>query len=49
MNPEIFYDRYIKEDFDTGPKGYIFYEAKFRREPLWARMIDEETVQVIPI
>ena len=27
-------------------KGYIFYEAKFRKEPMTDRMVDEEIEQV---
>ncbi len=98
MDPEVFYDRYIKDDFENNfvphgfetictqyliaqnraglmeepferigrywyddpvtrtngefdivtadRKGYIFYEAKFRREPMDQRMIDEEILQV---
>lgn len=98
MNPDLFYDRYIREDFETkhvphvfeeigkqylirkniagrmeepfykigkyyyddpvlkkngeydivtqDDKGYIFYEAKFRREPLTAGMIEAEIRQV---
>lgn len=98
MEPETFYDRYIKEDFETqyvphifeiickqylirlnrrglleepfekigkyyyddpirkrngefdivtrDAKGYIFYEAKFRREPVSAEMIRAEIRQV---
>lgn len=98
MNPDVFYDRYIREDFETkhvphvfeeigkqylirkniagrmeepfykigkyyyddpvlkkngeydivtqDDRGYIFYEAKFRREPLTAGMIEAEIRQV---
>lgn len=98
MEPELFYDRYIKEDFETAyvprifetvcrqylirlnrcglleepfekigryyyddpvrkrngefdivtkdAKGYIFYEAKFRREPVTEEMIRTEIAQV---
>ena len=98
MEPEVFYDRYIKEDFETtyvphafetvcrqylirlnrsglleepfekigkyyyddpvrkrngefdivtkDAKGYIFYEAKFRKEPVSAEMIRAEISQV---
>ena len=98
MDPEIFYDRYIREDFETkyvpaafeevcrqylirrnregklaepfekigrywydnpetktngefdlvteDPKGYVFYEAKFRSEPLSVSMIRKEIMQV---
>lgn len=98
MDPDIFYDRYIKEDFEThyvphafegicrqylirqnragrisepfekigkyyyddpvtrtneefdivtlDPQGYIFYEAKFRREPVSRSMIENEIRQV---
>lgn len=98
MEPELFYERYIKEDFETAyvphafetickqylihlnrqglleepfekigkyyyddpvqkrngefdivtkdAKGYIFYEAKFRREPVSAEMIQTEISQV---
>ena len=98
MAPEIFYARYIREDFETkyvpaafeevcrqylirrnregklaepfekigrywyddpetktngefdlvteDPKGYVFYEAKFRSEPLSASMIRKEIMQV---
>lgn len=98
MNPEVFYDKYVREDFETkhvphvfeeigrqylirmniagrmeepfykigkyyyddpvlkkngeydivtqDEKGYIFYEAKFRREPLTAGMIEAEMRQV---
>lgn len=97
MDPEIFYDRYIKDDFETeyvpsafetickqylirqnrlglmeepfekigkyyyddpvhkkngefdivtlDSKGYTFYEAKFRKEPVSQRMIDTEIQQ----
>ncbi len=99
MNPEIFYDKYIDEDFETKhvPKvfeeickqylirqnreglleepfekigkyyydvpvhkkngefdivtlddnGYIFYDAKFRKEPITESMVREEILQVI--
>ena len=36
-------------EFDTvteDPKGYVFYESKFRKEPLTLAMIQEETGQV---
>lgn len=34
-------------DIDTkDDKGYIFYEAKFRKEPMTDRMVDEEIEQV---
>lgn len=98
MNPEDFYDRYIRDDFETqyvphvfevmcrqylirlnreglleepfekigkyyyddpvrkrngefdivtkDAKGYIFYEAKFRKEPVSAEMIHTEILQV---
>lgn len=98
MEPEIFYDRYIKSDFETAyvphifetickqylirqnrlgmmevpfekigkyyyddpirkqngefdivtqdPHGYIFYEAKFRKEPVSSQMIENEISQV---
>lgn len=98
MNPDVFYDKYIREDFETkhvphvfeeigkqylirkniagkieepfqkigkyyyddpvlkkngeydivtqDDRGYIFYEAKFRREPLTAGMIEAEIRQV---
>lgn len=98
MNPDVFYERYIREDFETkhvphvfeeigkqylirkniagrmeepfykigkyyyddpvlkkngeydivtqDDRGYIFYEAKFRREPLTAGMIEAEIRQV---
>lgn len=98
MEPEIFYDRYIKDDFETAyvprifetvckqylirqnrlgmievpfekigkyyyddpvhkkngefdivtqdPLGYIFYEAKFRKEPVSSQMIENEISQV---
>lgn len=98
MDPEIFYDRYIREDFETkyvpaafeeicrqylirmnragklaepfdkigrywyddpetktngefdlvteDPKGYVFYEAKFRSEPLSKSRIIQEIMQV---
>lgn len=98
MDPEIFYDRYIKSDFETAyvphifetickqylirqnrlgtievpfekigkyyyddpirkkngefdivtqdPHGYIFYEAKFRKEPVSSQMIENEISQV---
>lgn len=98
MNPELFYDRYIKTDFETqyvpktfeevskqylirlnkrgeleepfekigkyhydnpanktngefdivteDEKGYIFYEAKFRKEPISESMVKEEIIQV---
>ena len=98
MDPEIFYDRYIREDFETkyvpaafeevcrqylirmnragklaepfekigrywyddpetrtngefdlvteDPKGYVFYEAKFRSEPLSKSRIRQEIMQV---
>jgi len=98
MDPEVFYDRYVREDFETkyvpaafeevcrqylirlnragkleepfekigrywyddpetrtngefdlvteDPKGYVFYEAKFRSEPLNKSMIQKEIMQV---
>ncbi len=98
MEPEVFYDRYIKVDFETeyvprafetickqylirqnrqglmeepfekigkyyyddpvqrkngefdivtqDSKGYIFYEAKFRKEPVSAKLINDEITQV---
>ena len=98
MDPEVFYDRYIREDFETkyvpsvfeevcrqylirvnragklaepfekigrywyddpktktngefdivteDPKGYVFYEAKFRSEPLSESRIRQEIMQV---
>lgn len=98
LDPDIFFDRYIAEDFETkyvphifedicrqylirqnrlglmevpfdrigkyyyydpatrtngefdvvtqGPLGYIFYEAKFRREPVTLNMIEKELRQV---
>lgn len=98
MNPEVFYDKYIAEDFETkyvpkmfesickqyliklnkdgateeifekigkyyyddpvrkangefdivtlDDKGYIFYEAKFRKEPVTESMIKEEIMQI---
>jgi hypothetical protein len=98
MDPEVFYDRYIREDFETkyvpaafeeicrqylirmnragklaepfdkigrywyddpetktngefdlvteDPKGYVFYEAKFRLEPLSKSRIRQEIMQV---
>ena len=82
MDSDIFYDRYIAEDFETkyvpkvfedvcrqylirrnrkglvakkngefdivtqDDKGYIFYEAKFRKEPVTEQMIREEICQV---
>lgn len=98
MDPEVFYDRYIREDFETkyvpaafeeicrqylirinragklaepfdkigrywyddpetktngefdlvteDPKGYVFYEAKFRSEPLSKSRIIQEIMQV---
>lgn len=98
MDPEIFYDKYIDEDFETkyvpkifenickqylirlnkeglteetfekigkyyyddpvnkkngefdivtlDDKGYIFYEAKFRKEPITESMVKEEILQV---
>lgn len=98
MNPDIFYERYIKEDFETqyvprafetickqylirqniqglmevpfekigkyyyddaihkkngefdivtqDSQGYIFYEAKFQKDPITAQMIDDEIKQV---
>lgn len=98
MDSEVFFDRYIKEDFEThyvpqafeticrqylirqnrlgrikepfekigkyyyddpinkkngefdivtqDPKGFIFYEAKFRKEPISDKMIEEEIRQV---
>jgi hypothetical protein len=98
MDPEVFYDRYIREDFETryvpaafeevcrqylirmnragklaesfekigrywyddpetktngefdlvmeDPKGYVFYEAKFRSEPLSKSRIRQEIMQV---
>lgn len=98
MNPDIFYDRYIKEDFEAqyvphmfeticrqylirrnregltempfekigkyyydnpvhrkngefdivtlDPNGYIFYEAKFQKEPVTSQMIEDEIRQV---
>ena len=98
MNPDIFYDRYIKEDFEAqyvphmfeticrqylirrnrerltempfekigkyyyddpvhrkngefdivtlDPNGYIFYKAKFQKEPVTSQMIEDEIRQV---
>ena len=98
MDPEVFYDRYIRDDFETkyvpaafeevcrqylirlnkagkmsvpfekigrywyddpetrtngefdlvteDPKGYVFYEAKFRSEPLSRSLIQQEIMQV---
>lgn len=36
----------LKKILIQDQKVIYSYEAKFRREPLWARMIDEETAQV---
>ena len=98
MNPQVFYDKYVAEDFETkhvpyvfeeicrqflihmnrngkmdepferigkyyyndrirkengefdivtlDDNGYIFYEAKFRKEPITSKMIEEEIRQV---
>ena len=39
LNPSI-------EDAEILLKGYIFYEAKFRKEPVTEQMIEKEIVQV---
>ena len=74
LDEDVFYDRYINEDFETqyvprifetvcrqylirqnngefdtvteDPQGYIFYESKFRKDPLTLAMIHEEMKQV---
>ena len=68
MDSDVFYDRYIVEDFEKigkyyyddpiekrngefdivtlDDRGYIFYEAKFRKEPVTESVVQNEIHQV---